>query len=803
MGLVRAAGGEPAALGPASGLRTGSGGRGMRAAGSAWMMAPLVVCVLAGTALGYPRDDAALVEVDIYSRDDIHRLNDLSMDITTVRGDVALIAAIPEEVETLWANGFSPRIVLGNMRDAVMSLGLPGRGEYHSYSEITSDLAAWAAAYPSITELISIGQSHQGREIWALKITDNPDTEEAEPEIQWVGCHHGDETISVEVPYYIAEHLLENYGTDPEVTWLVDNREFWIIPMLNPDGHTAGSRYNAQGTDLNRNYLCPCRCNAGTAFSAPESRALRDFNVGMNPVTSLTFHSGAVCVNYLWDYSYDPTPDEPMIITLSNGYASYNGYWVTNGADWYIVHGSCQDWCYDTRGEVDWTIELCDIKDPPSSYIDPIYQENRDAMLYLARHSGHGIRGVVADAETGDPLYATMSIPEIGKDVYTDPDAGDYHRMVEDGTYTVISSAEGYTTSTVYNVSAGLDTFVVVDFELEPLPRGAIAGYVYDDEQNPLPALVQLTDIGGFATTADSTTGYYEIDYIPVGYRDVKASLAGYVSVEWGDILVQQGTTTSVDFTLPTPLFHDDMESGLGNWVGDWGLTSSGYHSPSFSMTDSPSGNYPNHAYLVMTLAHAVDLTGADTGRLRFWHRYETEAGYDHCLVGVSTDGGSTWTGVASYDGTQLQWVEADIDITDFVATDAFKVRFILDSDGWVNEDGWYVDDVQISGDAPSDAPGGDVAVLAPRVSNYPNPFNPRTTVHYTVASRGDVDLLVYNASGRLVRTLIDGVHRDVGSHDAVWDGLDDRGRPVAAGVYLLLARTAAGEASSKMVLLE
>jgi hypothetical protein len=447
---------------------------GRRALGLAFLLAALA----ARSALAYPRDEAAVVEVEILSRADIDRLNDLGMDIMTVRDGKAQIGAVPSEIAVLSANGFRPVVVLERMRDAVASLDLPDRGEYHSYAEITSDLAAWADAYPDITELVSMGRSVEGRELWALKITDNPEAEESEPEIQWIGGHHGDETISVEVPYYMADYLLANYGTDPEVTWLVDEREIWIIPMLNPDGHTAGSRNNAQGINLNRDYLCPNGNNAATAFSAPETRALRDFNVGMNPVTSLTFHAGAVYVNYLWDYTSVPTPDEPMIIALSNAYAAYSGYPVINGWDWYVVYGSCQDWCYDTRGEIDWTIEVSQDKDPPSSKIDTIFEENRGAMLHLARASGRGIRGLVTDATTDEPIAATISIPEIsttGGYVHTDPDVGDYHRMVESGTYTVICSADGYATRTIENVSAGPDTFVVVDFEMEPTQAGTVS----------------------------------------------------------------------------------------------------------------------------------------------------------------------------------------------------------------------------------------------------------------------------------------------------------------------------------------
>lgn len=769
----------------------------------AWTAALAMALALPTAALAYPRDNAAVVEVEIFSRADIHRLNELGMDIMNVRDGVAEIAAIPEEIDALWANGFRPRVALENMRDAVWSLGMPGRGEYHDYSEITADLAAWHAAYPSITELVSIGQSVQSRELWALKITDNPTVEEAEAEIVWVGAHHGDETIGVETCYYVAKYLLENYGTDTQVTWLVNNREFWVIPMFNPDGYTAGSRYNASGTDLNRNYLCPDGSNAGSAFSAPETQALRDFCVGMNPSTSLQFHSGAVYVNYLWDYTYAATPDEPMIITISNGYGTRSGLPVTNGADWYVALGTCQDWCYAQRGEIATTIEVSTTKNPPASSIDGIVNANRSAMLYQARKSGKGITGVVTDAETGDPLYATISIPQIGKDVYTDPAVGDYHRMVQSGTYTVTASAEGYTPHTVYNVSANLDTFVVVNFALEPPPRGSIAGYVYDDAMNPLEAGVALTDIGGFTTVSDAGTGYYEINHIPVGEHDVRVSKPGYSSATREDVQVLEGATAAESFMLVGALVYDDFESGLSRWTGGWSLTSGASHSPTYSMTDSPGGSYANNAYAVTTLVSPVDLSEATTGALSFWHRYDTESGYDLCLVQVSTNNGSSWTQVAQYSGTQTAWTEVSIDITPYVGTSQFKVRFILDADSWINRDGWYVDDVQISRDgATTGAEDPGIAESRIALSNRPNPFSLETSIRYGLPASAPVRLAIYDVSGRLVRTLLDGDHRPAGAHEVAWNGRDERGMPAAAGVYFARIVAAGAESTRKIVLI-
>lgn len=748
--------------------------------------------------LAYPRDDAALVGVTAVSRLDIQRLNELGMDIVTVRDGVAEIAATPDEIETLWANGFRPSVILADMRSEIASLAREDRGEYHSYSELTSDLAAWAAGYPSITELVSIGSSYEGRDIWALKISDNPGLEECEPEVQWIGGHHGNETISVEVCYYAALHLLENYGTDPWVTWLVNEREIWVIPLLNPDGHVAGSRYNAQGEDLNRDYACPCGCNESSSFTAPETRALRDFNVGMNPVTSLTFHSGAVYVNYLWDYTYTPTPDEPMLITLSDDYSSTSGYPVTNGADWYVAHGTCQDWCYDTRGEIDTTIEISEAKDPPESQIDALVALNLSAMLRQAGASGRGITGVVTDGDTGEPLAATISIPEIGRDVFTDPDAGDYHRMVESGTYTVVCSADGYPAQTAFNVSASLDTFTVVDFTLQA-EFGTIGGYVRDTLGGPIPAAVEVVGLPGCRAVCDSVSGYYEIADVPWGERAVRASRLGYSTVVVDSVMVEEGPAASVDFVLVEALFYDGAESGYGLWSGDWHLTTESASGGSTSFTDSPVGDYPDDSVLTHTLRGPLDLTGAEGGALVFWHRYDTESGYDYCHVEV-TDGRG-WTRVTSYSGSQPEWEEVTIDITDYVGTESFQVRFVLESDGTVTADGWHVDDVHVFADGLET--GVDDPVARASVRSAPNPFLSRAAISYAVPARGSVDIDIYDVSGRLVRKVMDGVEHGPGEYEAEWDGRVRGGLDAAAGVYFVRLSFGGGSVTAKMLRLK
>ncbi len=86
--------------------------------------------------------------------------------------------------------------------------------------------------------------------------------------------------------------------------------------------------------------------------------------------------------------------------------------------------------------------------------------------------------------------------------------------------------------------------------------------------------------------------------------------------------------------------------------------------------------------------------------------------------------------------------------------------------------------------------------------ANHPNPFNPITTIEYAIPSKATVDLAVYDATGRRVKTLARG-ERIAGRHTAVWDGTDDRGNEVASGVYLSRLETPAAVLSRKMVLLK
>ena len=170
------------------------------------------------------------------------------------------------------------------------------------------------------------------------------------------------------------------------------------------------------------------------------------------------------------------------------------------------------------------------------------------------------------------------------------------------------------------------------------------------------------------------------------------------------------GTPQSTSVTS----FSDDAENGTGNWTADspWGTTTSTYHSGSTSFTDSPSGNYSNSTNASLTLTNSITLSSTGSPTLTFWHKYSTESGYDYGYVEISTNGGTTWTHLASYNGTLSTWTQVSISLSSY-AGQSIKIRFRLQTDGGVVDDGWYIDDIVVSPIAIDSAPPAPTGVSA------------------------------------------------------------------------------------------
>src|SRR5215211_2599831 len=162
--------------------------------------------------------------------------------VELVQRSALVVTATPAEVERIRALGH--RVTLLGPAQAPAAAGPkafpPADSGYHDYAELASEVAGVANAYPNLVRRFSVGRSYQNRELWAAKVSDNVAADEAEPEVLFTCGQHAREHLSVEMCLYLLDELTSTYGSDSQVTSMVNGRE--IYPVLHPQ--PRGSRYD-------------------------------------------------------------------------------------------------------------------------------------------------------------------------------------------------------------------------------------------------------------------------------------------------------------------------------------------------------------------------------------------------------------------------------------------------------------------------------------------------------------------------------------------------------------------------------
>ncbi len=365
---------------------------------------------------------------------------------------------------------------------------------YPTYPDYESIMNQFAIDYPNICKLVTIATLPSGRKLLLLKISDNINTKENEPQFLYTSTMHGDETAGFIGMLHYIDFLLSSYGTDTRITNLVNNMEIWICPDANPDGTYAGgnstvngaTRYNANNVDLNRNYPDPQGGQHPDGESwQPETQAFMAFADTMNFVMAANFHGGAEVANYPWDTWAQLHADDNWWVRESSKYAdtamanappgyftsvNYNG--ITNGFAWYQVMGGRQDYMNYFKHCREFTVELSDNKLLPETDLLTNWDNNHRSLMNYMEEALHGIRGIIKDSCSNQAIRADVTISghdADNSDVYSYLPVGNYHRPIYQGTYNVTYSAPGYQSRTINNITVTNGSATVVNVSLNPI----------------------------------------------------------------------------------------------------------------------------------------------------------------------------------------------------------------------------------------------------------------------------------------------------------------------------------------------
>jgi carboxypeptidase T len=604
------------------------------------------------------------------------------------------------DLETFYAENLrhSPAAKTNDVNAAPNAFNYGSMGSYLTYSEALDELDSMLLNFPSlVTAKASIGTTIEGRTMWMVKISDNPNVDESEPEVLYDALHHAREPMALMQMIYYMQYLLENYGTNAEVTYLVNNREMFFVPIVNPDGYVYNEttnpggggmwrknrRNNGNGTygvDINRNYghfwaydtigSSPTpssdRYCGPSAFSEPETQNMRDFCNARQFKTALNYHSFGNLLIYPWGWlpSYY-TPDSNLYFTFAQILTDENGYTAGTGNETvnYTTNGSADDWMYGeqiTKGKImSLTPEVGDQAEffwPQQQFILPWCDINLRPNLEIAWLAG-------------DYLFVEEMIAE----------------EVE-GT-TVFLPAD-WTNAGLISSNATTATFIDID-----------PNVVSVNTSVTLPALATSnTHVDSFSVT------------LAGGIAD-GTEITGIIRTQYAGGYTQDDTVSFV-YGIPDIIHSDSAEIVPVQWTGGWNSTGERAHTGNNSFTDSPLSFYDDFDFNEFETQTAIDLAGYTLPKLKFWALWDIEAGYDYCQVSISGNG-SNWIplegiyshpgsgdqppGEPIYDGNQSTWVQEIIDLTPW-AGQSIDLKFLLGADPYYTLDGFYFDDMVITG---------------------------------------------------------------------------------------------------------
>lgn len=344
--------------------------------------------------------------------------------------------------------------------------------KYPTYSTYMDAMRTFQTQFPDLCKIDTIlANTPGGHALLVAHISNTLNDRGTKPSFFYTSTMHGDEPVGYVMMLHLIHDLLNNYETDANVRYLVDNVDLWICPLENPDGtyhmsdnvlnqSPTSTRYNYNEEDLNRSYPWAGRAETRPSYE-PEVQAMMLFGAAHPFVMSANMHGGAEVVNYPWDIwgsNQRPHADtqwwkrESRMFAdtchkQSNWYMHDLSNGVTQGADWYAITGSRQDYFNYYLHCREFTLELSTEKVVSSNTLPTYWNYMRSSLLNYIKESLYGFSGVVTDSVTGAPIEAMVFVENHDCDnsfVYSHLPAGDYHRPIKGGIYEVTFSAQGY-----------------------------------------------------------------------------------------------------------------------------------------------------------------------------------------------------------------------------------------------------------------------------------------------------------------------------------------------------------------------
>ena len=576
--------------------------------------------------------------------------------------------------------------------------------------EAINQMDTLSMLYPSfVSEKDSIGTSFEGRTIWAFKLSDNPSIDEDEPEVLFTGLTHAREPLSMMNLFYFANWICENYNSDLTANYLLDNREMWFIPIINPDGyaynesispdgggmHRKNRRLNPpnsscnmgtqQGVDLNRNYgynwgennsgssgnPCSAVYRGLSAFSEPETEAISNFILSREFSNVLHYHSYSNFLIHSWgDGSFPDEPDLTTLREIGKEMTRYNGYLVGTGTETvgYGVNGDAVDWSYGTAGLISYTPEVGTFSDnfwPSEDRVIPLCQDQVYSNSIFALVAG-------SDYIIYDRIF-NNSYPEIDDTISISLVIQNRGLNNSNGSVTLdITPLNSYSSLSVDNIT--IETLLARSSDTTDILLS-----ISSDIENGTK--------GGLILSLHDSSSFNRMDTVSIIFGDYEE------------------------------IFFDGAENGMIEWSEDdnWGTIFDASEGLS-SITDSPVGNYIGDWGTSKTqLSRIINFSGIFYPFITFDAKWNIEQSYDFAQFQASTDGvnwiplsgnytsigsgsGVQTTGEPIYDGLQEDWINETIDLSFYTNKPRVWFRFALKSDGAIEEDGFYFDNFYIHG---------------------------------------------------------------------------------------------------------